>query len=486
MFFAFALPLAVGILLTAFARGGRSALRGGWFVAILLFPVWLTFQAGSLLIDLRAIAAACGLLGLVVGRIDEGESRSMPRFRLLPADILVVVLVLIQAYSQLRIDRFGPLTGPEIARKWMAPYVVGRLFLGSLRDLDRVFPLACKLFMALSVLALVEAVAKVNLLNRALGKTYGLLEQGEGYRWGLKRAQGPLDHPIFFGMVLVLLLPWAIEASNRAWKRQAPRWWLLLAPAMGGAILVTVSRGAQIAAAITLFVTVFFQNPRWRIAIVLLAIFGGIGAVAGKELLGDALSKWAGENHEETRLIIINDEEVEYTGTNHRILLFKAYEKAIAETGLFGYGYELSGIELEESIAQRFGSIDDHYILFLLQHGYAALAAFLILACLSIFDLGVIAWDMEHPAACFAGALCGAMIAVTISLLSVWFAPDFGMIWLFCAGLASNLRTLPVQAGSSAPLKAAKKPSEPSQPRPRLVTAHAPTRPTSRFPEPGS
>ena len=485
MFFAFAIPLALGTLITAFTRGGRSALWGGWFIGMLLLPVWLTMQVGSLLIDLRAVAAVCGLLGLAFGLKTPEERNSKQEFRLLPADVLIVVLVLIQAYSQWRIGRVGPLTIPEIARKWLLPYVVGRFFLGSLRDLDRILPLACKLFMTLSVFAIVEAVIKVNLMNRVLGKTYGLLEQGEGYRWGLKRAQGPLDHPIFFGMMLVLLFPWAVEASNRALKGRGPKWWLLLTPAMGTAIIVTVSRGAQIAGFFTIGMTVFFQNPRWRIAIIILAILGGVGAYGSKQLLSETLSKMAGEKEDETRLISINGDEVEYTGTNHRILLFKVYEDAIANTGLFGFGYELQGIELEESIAQRFGSIDDHYNLFLLQHGYAAIGSFLILALLSILDLGIIAWDPRNPAAGFAGASCGAMVAVTVSLLSVWFAPDFGMIFIFSAGLAGNLRTMALERDEPPLKQTTMRPIEAIEPRRRLVPAHAPTRPIPRHQEPG-
>ena len=489
MFFAFAIPLAVGILITAFTRGGRTALWGGWFVATLLLPAWLTLQTGSLLIDLRAVAGCAGLLGLVVGLKNKDANDSHSSFRVLPADVVIVILVLIQAYSQLRIGRFGPLTLPEIARKWFLPYMVGRVFLGSYNDLERILPLASKLFMALSVAALVEAVTKVHLINRVLGKTYGLLEQGEGYRWGLKRAQGPLDHPIFFGMMLVLLFPWAIEATDRAWKRQGPRWWLLLAPTMGAAIIVTVSRGAQIAAVMTVIVTVFFQKPKWRVAIVLLGIIGGGGAVTAKELLSGALSKMAGEKDEEARIIQINGDEVEYTGTNHRMLLFKVYEDAIANTGLFGYGYELRGIELEESIAQRFGSIDDHYILFLLQHGYAALVSFLILAGAGMLDLGILAWNPKNPTACFAGASFGAMFAVTVSLLSVWFAPDFGMIFLFASGLASNLRNLPAASESTpppSPTKTDVRVIDMETLRPRLVPAHAPIRTTPKSMEHGS
>jgi len=486
MFFLAAFCLMAGILATASTQGGRPAFWGGWFVALLLLPSWLAFPCGSLLLDLRTVAAVTGLIALTIGRkVDDAEEPAFT-FRLLPADVVIVALVLVQCYSQLRIDRFGPLTGPEIARKWLLPYLVGRIFLRSARDLDRVAPLAARLFLGLSVYAIVEALIKFNPINRLLGKTYGLLEQGEGYRWGLKRAQGPVDHPIFFGMMLVLLFPWAVEASLRAWRGRGPRWWLLLTPALLAAILVTVSRGAQIAVALTIAVTVFFQLPRWRVHFVVLALVIGLGAVAGKELISEGLSRWAGESKEETRLLEINGEEVEYTGTNHRILLFKVYEHALRNVDTFGYGYELRGIELEESIAQRFGSIDDHYILFLLQHGYAALGAFLILAILATLDLGILAWDVRNPTASFAAVSCGSMAAVTVSLLSVWFAPDFGMVWLFAAGLASNLRNLPVNLESPGP-SASDSPTETEarDRRPRLTPASAPIRRRNDPQEPG-
>ena len=61
-----------------------------------------------------------------------------------------------------------------------------------------------------------KAVTHVNVVQHALGKVFGLLEEGSGYRWGLKRAQGLTSHPIYFGYLLVLTLPWALEARRLA------------------------------------------------------------------------------------------------------------------------------------------------------------------------------------------------------------------------------------------------------------------------------
>ncbi len=479
MFYLMSLFLLVGSFVTASAKGGRQGLWFGWLVAMLAMPIWVTFPFGSLTLDMRTVAGMVGLATVLIfpdpGR--EGDPGLRIRPLTLISDIVVGVLVLVQVYSQYRIGRFGPLTAPDIARRWVLPYVVGRCYFGSVDDIRRCLSISAKLLMGLSVFAVVEAITKFHLVNRALGKTYPILETGEGYRWGLKRAQGPLDHPIFFGMMLVLLYPFAYEVF-REWRAgRGPRWWLWLLPTLSAAVIVTVSRGAQISLVFTGLITFFFQKPRWRIALFTFAVVGGTAGYVGKAVLTEALGKLAEESEDDVRLIMINDEEYEYTGTKHRSLLFVAYDQAFKDCDAFGFGFEMQGIELEEAVALRFSSIDNHFIKFFLQYGYVGLSCFIILAFTSLINLGILGWDVKNPAAGFAGALFGALMSVTVGLLSVWFAPDFGSVWLYCVGLAGNLRCLPLHVVPSGEDGEAKARLEgPAPRRNRLNPAHAPIR----------
>ncbi|MFO0953741.1 MAG: hypothetical protein U0835_21810 [Isosphaeraceae bacterium] len=483
--------LGTGVLMVVMARvaakdGGRAGLWFAVLASMLLMPTWITWRFGSLTMDFRAVGQVLGLMSLALAWSGPyPPSAERPRRRLLLADLMILVLFLVQVYTQRRIGRFGPLTAPDIARRWVLPYVAGRVFLGSADDVARVLPVASKLLMGLATFAVVEAVTKVHLVNRLLGKNFALLEGGEGYRWGLKRAQGPLDHPIFFGMMLVLLWPWVDEAARRAWRGRGEKWWLALAGMMAAAVVVTVSRGAQISLVGTVGVTAFFRMPQYRLRMFVAAVVLGGGGYVAKHELSEVLSKWAGEKAEEVRIVEINGNEYEYSGTNHRVLLFKAYEQAMVDTGAFGFGYEMLGIELEEAVAQRFSSIDDHYIRFLLQYGYVGLGAFVLLSLVSLIDLARVAWDVRQEVSGLAAAQFGGFAMVTVGLLSVWFSPDFGAVWLFSAGLAGNLRCLPPSEAPAAPEPPTDSDAdEPEEPagfappplRPRIVPAHPPYR----------
>ena len=480
MFYLMSLFLVVGTFAVAASKGGREGLWFAWLVAMLAMPIWVTFTFGSLTLDMRTVAGLAGLTAVVALGEKETRSAEVHKLRILPliSDVVVIILFLVQVYSQYRIGRFGPLTAPDIARRWVLPYFVGRYYFGSMADIRRCLPTSAKLLIGLSAFALFEAVTKFHIVNRFLGKTYPILETGEGYRWGLKRAQGPLDHPIFFGMMLVLLFPFAYEAFREARAGRGPRWWRWVLPALSAAVIVTVSRGAQISLIFTGLVTLFFQKPKWRVAIFTFVVIGGSAGYVAKSALTTALGKLAEEKDEDVRLIMIDGEEYEYTGTNHRILLFTAYDQAFKDCDAFGYGFEMQGIELEEQVAQRFSSIDNHFIKFFLQYGYVGLACFIILAVLSLIKLGMLAWDVTNPAAGMASALFGSLISVTVGLLSVWFAPDFGSVWLFCVGLAANMRCLPrIDESSNEPSQSTDTQIVLPPSRLKLKPVHAPVRP---------
>lgn len=465
--------------LTAGLKGGpRRAVAIGWIGAAFLMPYWLQIGMGSLLIDIRSGAVIAVLLLMVISPVPG-------TFRLTLADALIAGIVLAQVVSQYEAGAFRPLTLPEICRKWVGPYLMGRTLLSSTEDIRRNISGIARIIAVLSVFAIGECFIQINFLNTALGRTFGLLEAGEGYRWGLKRAHVTFDHPIFFGMALVLLLPWAIEAARLSRAGEGPRWWRWLPLAMAGALFATVSRGPQIAGIATTGIYLFFRVPKLRIPFLVLAIGGGVVVTTFKDELVELLAVVAGEKSADTevRIILIEGEEVEYTGTNHRVLLFKVYDDAMSKAGLFGFGTELKGVEVEEHLAQRFSSIDCHYLLFYLQHGKFAILAFLILTVSIILNLARIAFRRDLTQAALAAGLCGALLSVAVLLMSVWFSPDFAGIWLFSAGLAGRLHLLTIETHSkdmntllpsNAGADSVRAKYAPASP---LRAAHAPVRP---------
>lgn len=465
----FAICLITPIALAS-SIGARRALWVAWPGALLLVPVWMNLSMGAMRIDLRTGAA----IGCLIGFVVSPETPSPKKW--LVSDSLMAVLIGVQILSERQVGQFGTFTIFEVLRQWLLPYLLGRMFLGSIADIARAVRPISVLLAVVTIFAMVEAVTKFHVVNKLLGRTYGLLEQGEGYRMGLKRSQAMTDHPIFFGMMMVLFHPWAIEAARRARALEGPKWWRFMPWMVGGALVGSVSRGPQLSCIFTAISAFFFRHPRWRVVIVATMVVGGAAAYGVKEVLIDEFQKVAGETEETARIILIDGEEELYTGTRHRVLLFKVYANALDNAGMFGWGQQMRGIELEESIAERFGSIDSHYVMFFLQRGYSGVVPFVLLQLCTLVQLGRAAWGASGSRAGLAGSLFGAMAAVDVGFFSVWFSPDFGTVWLFNCGLSARLASLAPETSSTPVMEMREQEEAAAGPRRRTWTGVAPLR----------
>jgi hypothetical protein len=435
MFYVLALALMAWIAINIYATGPRAGLWAGWLTALLLLPSWACIQLGALTVDMRTVAALTGLAALALFHTPG------PRYRWLAADAVIVALIVVQVVSEYASGSTAVLAVPEICRKWLLPYVVGRWFLGSEADVSRVLPYAVMALLMLSLYALLEAITRINPINEIFGRYYGILEQGEGYRWGLKRAQAFFNHPIYLGYLLVLVLPWVLLARWRTNRGEGVWWWKHVPLVVAVALICTGSRGPIIAGLVAACTPVLVARPRWRIPALTLALVIAGSALLFRDTAVAGLTSLAGENHADPFTVVIGDEEVDYTGTNHRLLLFQVYADELAEVGYLGNGSELNNIDFDAH-PSRFGSIDNHYLLFLLQHGWIAVGLFVLLAIAALVNLGQVVWQSSPPLSGFAAALFAVMAMVTAMLSFVWFSPDFGAAWLFSAGLAANLKSL--------------------------------------------
>jgi hypothetical protein len=429
--------IVIGILSLASRFGAQKALLYAWPPAMLLLPVWMIMEVGSLTLDLRTVAEVTILVSFLL------FPEEAPRLKVNFCDLAVLFLLGVQVVSQFHAGSIGPLTVPEIARKWLLPYLMGRLFFRSEKDLTTVLNMLCPMLVVLTALTVFECFVKINPINKALGMSFGLLEEGEGYRWGMKRAHVTFNHPIFFGMMLVLMLPWSLEAGRRAKTGEGPRWWRHMPKLLGLSLFCCVSRGPQLAGMFTAVAYFFFRTPKARIPMICSACALIFLLQANKDVIVELLGKAAGETQDEKKMIDIDGEEYEYSGTTHRMLLFKVYDKSIQAAGFFGFGTEMKGVVVDEELQQTFGSIDCHYLMFLLQHGWFGVGAFVILMLAVVIKLGRRALQIEKPGSALAAGLAGAMAGVAMLLVSVWFSVDFAGVWIFSAGLASGLQFPP-------------------------------------------
>lgn len=436
MFFLFSFIIIAYMTYVAAREGSDIALRKSFLLVALLAPTWLTFNVRSIRLDLRIVQAIVAVALLVI---------SPPRRRLVftfcVTDAVVIGLVVVMSISQYLCGALAPLTSFDIAFTWLATYFIGRLFLQSQEDLEKLAPMAARVLMFVCTLAVLEALTKHNLLNMLMGKTFGILETGEGYRWGLKRSQGNASHPIYNGFQLILFLPIAAYLFQWGWSQTRRNWLAILSPiGLGLAVLVTVSRGAQVGFVIAGMTVVFLMCRPLRIPLAVTALVLGTTLYTFRDSVMESLGRMAGEHNNEVRMLMIDGEEVEYTGTKHRLLLLQVYREPLAEAGWFGWGGALKGVEIDDGL-QRFRSIDSHYILFFLQYGWLGLGFFIAVTLLVIMNSLYMSWNDSDLQPVAAGLAAG-FVALAVSMTSVWFAPDYAAVWLFNAGLTCNARAI--------------------------------------------
>lgn len=437
MFYLFSLIIVGYMLLRASSHGGGSAMRRGWIIVVLIAPTWMVYQLRSIRVDYRVLASVIGIAVLLMF-----PPKRKIVLKPMLSDLLISLMFVGICISQTLWGSMAPLTPFDIGAQWLSSYALGRVFLQSEEDLDDLIPIVVWMFVVVCCLDVAEAVLKKNLVNELLGKRFGLLETGEGYRWGMKRSQGNVGHPIFNGFQLVMLFPWAAEASRRAKELKMGFFYRRVTWFAGTAAFFSISRGPQLALIITNGIIFFFRHPKLRAPMLAMGIAGITLILFGKEAVMHGLGKLAGEKEEDVRIIYIEGEATEYTGTKHRVLLLQVYKDAIANSGFFGWGGAMRAVELEESIAQRFGSIDSHYLMFYLQYGYVGVTLFVLLMLTVLYYSIAAAWDTESRWCTLCGGLSGAFLAVALLMTSVWFAPDYGAVWLFNAGLIANIRSI--------------------------------------------
>lgn len=431
--------LSVGaFVITLFLIRTKGFLEGGrpvWIAVLLLAPTWFEIPLGATRVDPRSTCAFAILIGFLLKPYDIREP-----FHWFISDLCVFLLMLGMTITQFVNQAYSPLPPLDQFRDVALPYIVGRLFLMSARDIHTALPSICIASSLLAALAMFEGVSAINPIDKALGKSWDINEWSEtAYRWGLKRANGPQSQPIYLGMTLALIMPWLIEAARYSWRAAGPYWWRFTPFIAIGGLICTGSRAAQITVLIVLIADAFHSNRRWRIAMVLLAMIGSLVFYVARDEIVDALSQYAEERSGGPDFVRINGEDHPYTGTRHRDLLAIVYKEAADGAGWFGYGMLLRKMPRDPNMDERFRSIDNHYLLFYLQYGIVGVVLFALLAASFLWNVLPSFLKGEGASGRLAAGLLGGMAGCLITMRGVWFAPDYGWVWLFCGGLSASL-----------------------------------------------
>jgi hypothetical protein len=426
MFFLLASVLAAAVGYEAWRQGPRAALGYGFYLALLL-PAWVQFPVAGLPIDLRLLTVAIALL------VYCGHRDSSFRARLVPADYAILMLFGVHLFSDFTNEGFTFVLLFRAYGEWMIPYLGGRLAVTCSRDIRRLLPLVCVVSVVLAVWSITEAVTHQNPADYVFGSRPETLAAKNVYRLGLKRAEGPTSHSIWFGMIQLLLLPWTVTAaaemsrghkSNRTNDALLPlgeggrrpdegvslakiphpvrfanhplpygerllsavsastAWALPILGAVG--VFGSGSRGPIAGVAILAFMLAYWHWAAWRLRLLIGAGTLVIAVVANWAFVYEGLHVWSGEAPAARKTILLEGERAELSAVSQRWLLLKAYGPSVWRAGLLGFGTDRTSTF---PIRVPFGpdvrvtqtmlwSIDNEYLLMQLRFGWLGVAAF--------------------------------------------------------------------------------------------------------------
>jgi hypothetical protein len=429
---------ALALLALAASVPARPAAWWGWPAAMLLLPTMTRyFLPAGVVVEPRLL----GTLILAPGLWAAWQSVPAARRGWRAVDWLVAVMVGCQMISFFR-GGYSPLSVVQIPMTQFAlPYVIGRIGLASVGEIGGWLRPLCLVTAALAVTSVFEFTTSIN--------PYAVILRGPHVnvgRMGVGRVNGPMAHPLYLAMVLVLLMAPALEASARARRGAGPRWWRALPWLVVAAVLTTVSRGPMLTLVVALgaFAILGLRSGRvplmaaWLAATAL--IFTQPDALRPVARMIEATNEDGAQG--DAKILVIDGEEYIYTGMDHRSLVFKAYEKPLQRAGLFGYSPKLRGVQIDESLMNKFWTMDNHYVSHTLSYGYLGMGLFLAAQGLAALRLLPILKDPSDPRATLARGLFGVLVAWYAGLYGVQLRPDHGVVLMTTIGLAVNLTCL--------------------------------------------
>ncbi len=436
-------------------RNGKQYALGAGMAISLLAGTWFEIVIGGVEINVT-IATAVILLVVYCTHSWRQIFSSLHLPDYLIASLAVWLVIVDIVYDGLSLG-----LAAEAYGQWILPYAAGRyafLHRGSMSKLAPVFVFVAAF---ISIAAIAESWTSGNLWEATFVHIDDLVARVSGQRYGLLyRAIGPLRNPIFLGIVLLTMLPYAVDLVSRA--DPAPRiralgWIGMLLVVLG--VVSTVSRGPVLCLPVALLIGLAWYSPVLRYAAlagtVILAILVSTNFDAAIDFLD-------GGTEDHVVSVVLQDGEsgdpMIYNNTRHRLLVPRIYLPLVFDGGPLGYGTtnstgfppkNIPGMPTDPVLLARLTSVDNSYINVGLRSGWVGLALFVMLlisAVILCYHMAPVASTYLFPSdSRVIVAYASVLIAVSLEIWTVFFSYDHAFWILFqigsISGLAGQIKT---------------------------------------------
>jgi hypothetical protein len=344
--------------------------------------------------------------------------------------------------------------------RWVLPYFAARVAFLDHTARRALLPMICACAIGLGFLAAIEARLLPYFVTRSMEQLNlaRVANTQVFHRFGLMRAQTSLGHPIDLGNMGVILGGMIImltPIAGRTFKEP-----LIIAGILAsGAMVIGAVSFTGLTAMTAAFVFLFlFTRPNWGGKLVLPAILGLICFIS--LVMNSMLMKPIPEERP--------TDELEASVWIRVKIIQEGWEKA-TNAGMFGEGQYLSTAGIGT------GSIDNAYILFVMQFGWGYLVMWVILALLLGWIGGRTLQLTGVPSERLpVAAVCASLAATLLAMYTVYFGFVYAIFFLVLVGVLSTmyqlfrfrpaLPVMPVDAPQGIPYAM---PGTPNAPMPR-------------------
>ncbi|MFD7554759.1 O-antigen ligase family protein [Streptomyces sp. NPDC059835] len=418
------------------ARGRRLdavTLLTGYLVLAFFIPSNMTLPGMG---GVGTPANVCALLGLfwylaawITGRIRPAPGTRLPRVMMLLLAVAVLAAYLSNATrGASRKELLGADRGLIGLLVWVSLVVLVSAAIQDRARLDTLLRRAVVMASVVAAIGFYDFFAATNIADQITipGLSNSVPQLAAMDRGAFTRPRSTTAHPLEFGGMLALLLPFAIQQAFDP-VRAHLKWWRRWLPVVlvGGSLPLTVSRTSIIGA----FIVVLVMVPRWKPQRRWTAIGLLLGSVACFKVIVPGL---IGTITTLFGSFFANSD----SSTQARTVKYSAIVPYLEGRPWFGQG-------LGTFIPELYFFTDNQYMLTLAEMGFLGLAALLALFLTGIHQGGAIRRlardesDRELGQAFFASALVALVSAATFDALS--FPMFAGMFFLTIAAGGSHL-----------------------------------------------
>ncbi|TNE29436.1 MAG: hypothetical protein EP350_09795 [Alphaproteobacteria bacterium] len=401
------------------ARGVDAGMLGLTPFLIMLYsaclPQEVRLVVGGLSIYPYRMAAFV-LLPWLLNRLFRGQIRLTAIDAMVLAGALWMQISFIVFYGATE----GLVRGGALLIDILPPFFVARICVRSPLDLRRIIVLAVPVLIFVGVSMLIESISGQALIRPWAASQFGPLSSYENgvevglfdgafdYRLGMLRAAGPFPHPILAGLFLASFLPLILQGGLKRW----PLYFGVLA---GMLAVFSISSAAWLSLVLAL-VLVAYDRIQQKVEI--LNWQGGLVA-GGIVLIGLQAASQSG-------LISVLIRFTLNPGTAYyRKMIWDFGIRSVERNPWFGIGYT----DFERATWMT-NSVDNHWLLLAIRHGFLPSVLFLAVCGVLIFRLSATSLSLAEPDRRLFVGVAIALFALVLAGFTVAFVGGMHT-WLF-------------------------------------------------------